>query len=173
MKAIIAAMLILLTASVSYAAPERVNGWRQARWGMTEAEVLKAFKGEAIRDENPKESPADGRGSVCIPQFSLASQTYRVTFWFTQNRLGKISISRDGSNLDGRAAFRSIEAMLREKYGPPSLDRSNDKSRLVSWKMDWNLKGTNISLVFIGSGTTDSGSVWLDYLKPTADLNRL
>jgi hypothetical protein len=171
-KSLVYAIFSLLLTSVAHATPESVNGWRQARWGMTEEQVMKTFKGEAVSVEQPK-TTLTMRGLVQIPAFSLASTSFEVTFWFADKHLQQISLTKDMSYPGGRNYFRIIESMLREKYGPPATDRSSDNSSPAAWKIDWNLKGSNISLFYVGGSSTGSESLSLTYSKPTSELNRL
>lgn len=112
----LALALVLFPAVLTAHGPNDVEGWRAARWGMTEAEVLEAFKGEARTLD--KEARFDrGIATIEIPAFTVEANAYHVQFLFDTGgrRLKEIHLSdlRMGSSGPPAPARRSIVSASR------------------------------------------------------------
>ncbi len=129
-KKILLAAIGLVTLSVSLAGaepPKDVEGWRQARWGMTESQILEAFKGEAIRLDKVDKSPGDNLyASVGIINFNISGKLFYVRFLMDDYNkvLKRIYITyKKASIID----FNNLKTMLIDKYGQPqSVDKDKD-----------------------------------------------
>ncbi len=58
--------------------PKDVEGWRGARWGMTEDELLAAFKNEIIRVD--RRTYRIGYSTLAIKDFEIFGDRYDVAF---------------------------------------------------------------------------------------------
>ena len=141
-------LLLLIVALVLAQEAQDLDGWRAAKWGMTESDVLAAFAGEAVRLEKP-EHFKDTIGSLAIPKYEIQSTEYRVLFGF--NAKGALSIVQiapmDNTTLgvSHEVLFGSLENLLTEKYGKPT---SAKDERVVRSRM-WRLPRTVISLNYL------------------------
>jgi len=132
-----------------------VNGWQEAKWGMTEDEVLEAFKGEAIRLDKIVAYQAS-YASIGIINYDISGDKYLVHFIFDENKknLQRIAITPEATTiLDFH--FRRLEQLLTEKYGIPYFKNTvtamgGDKSVVA-----WNLESTIIELNFINIKLAD------------------
>src|SRR5262249_6654668 len=83
------------TTTTTTTLPSPPAAWKAARWGMTRAEVLKAFPGQAQAlaptvDFGP---PNAGPSDLGIPALEEDGLTYRVLFGFPGDKLGRIQLS--------------------------------------------------------------------------------
>src|SRR3954469_19717180 len=74
-------LMLLLTAfallMIGQTAPNDPGGWKAAKWGMTEEEILTALSGQASR--LPGEHKA-GTAAISIERITIAGHECRVTF---------------------------------------------------------------------------------------------
>jgi hypothetical protein len=112
--------------------------WRQARWGMSVDEVLKAFPGEARRLETPV-ALADGNVVAAgIDRHELAGVVFRVRFVFhPSGGLVLVSLRTDEKDRATPERFGAVEKALAGRLGPPT-ERGQDDSfvemRQATWK---------------------------------------
>ena len=147
-----------------------VVGWRQAQWGMTETEVLAAFKGEAktlkeVSHFGGKKDVPDswtGYTSIGIDSVSISTGTFKVSFSFDRTSKGLTDVTLSNRNnmsertQPDRQADRlceNLEKMLTEKYGAPTYSKTEDDleqrapglpssfSKDISWKLQKTLIG--------------------------------
>ena len=109
--------------------------WRTAHWGMTKAEVLAAFPGEAQRLEQPADFGPKGAGStdVAIPAYEIEGMKFRVLFGFEKEALGRIHLAAIKA---GDSTCGDVEKLLTEKHSAPS-DRSATQTNLRREQIVW------------------------------------
>ena len=142
------------------APPDDLPGWRQARWGMTAAELEAAFRGEI----KPAERGLDYNRLVVrqtIPRATVAGRPFIVLFQLDRKsgRLAQILLQFRGrrpTHTDSVAVLQALEAELgRPLDGRHESDYSGSfPSFSVEWL--WRFKTT---------------SVRLRYTDPNADPN--
>jgi hypothetical protein len=112
--------------------------WRQARWGMTVDEVVKAFPGEARRLEVPT-TLADGNVVAAgIDRHELGGVAFRVRFVFdAKGGLVLVSLRTAEQDPATPERYAAVERALADRLGPPT-ERGRDESfvdlRQTSWK---------------------------------------
>jgi hypothetical protein len=150
-KILLAAIgLVILSVSLAVAEPPKdVEGWRQARWGMTESQILEAFKGEAIRLDKGEKYDDNVYASVGINNFYLNGLPFSVRFVMDDYSrvLKRINITL----LDKRVSlsnFDDLKKMLIEKYGQPPLDNERKDSLTNDYETTWIFATTIIELKF-------------------------
>lgn len=155
-----------------------VEGWTQARWGMTEDEVSKTFEHKVARIENPKSY--DHGTAYCplvIYDVEIGKYKYSVNFVFDNETktLVKVIIRPDNKK-PSEVQFHSLEQQLTEKYGPPSYSKDDKHpdtriSRTVivrstySYKRAWNYPSTIIELNYLDARELDDQILTIVYRK--------
>jgi hypothetical protein len=112
---------------------------------MTQAQVLKALKGEAVRRPDPKNSLDRGISTVVIPHYEIQGGDFEVSFWFTSDRLAEVSLDANSFKGEPVVVYLAIEQMLQSKYGPPSNEHKDPPGQTMTiWHAQWNFKSTAI-----------------------------
>lgn len=131
----------IATAALAAApAPARAaedGDWRAARWGMSEAEVLKAFPGEATRLGKP-EKLADGNVvAIGIEKHAIGETEFRVRFVFDPaGKLVLVSLRTDPQKYAAVEAYAATRRALATTLGEPAASSSDDNFidlRQASW----------------------------------------
>jgi hypothetical protein len=129
------------------AEPSELEGWDKSKWGMTEDEILEAFKGEVKKLPKPEDFKF-AYANLWIPKFKIDSQEFNVYFQMGKEtkKLEQVRIEAKGTYLVG--VFGHLEQLLTQKYGPP-VYKDTEKTpmlRMVTTKRQWNLPKTVIRL---------------------------
>jgi hypothetical protein len=123
-------------------------GWRAARWGMTVAEVVAAFPGEATR-LTPEEKLADGKVVAAgIDGYTMASQAFRVRFLFDRGKLALVSLRTPQEKYADAAAYEQFRKYLGEELGGPG-EATRDDNFVDLRQTRWKGPGTTVDLKFI------------------------
>jgi hypothetical protein len=146
--------------------------WRTARWGMTRAQVLAAFPGEAQRLDRPtplvKPQPGSILGlassDVSIPKYEADGATFRVLFAFASAGLNRVHLSaiRPGIGTCG-----DLEKALTDRHSTPPERRPTGDS-LKGEEILWTQPDQTIVLGCAGMASLGFATVTLDYLAPDA-----
>jgi hypothetical protein len=139
--------------------------WRAARWGMTKAQVLAAFPGEAQRLAQPVAfgTPSGASTDVAIPACEVAGTSFRVLFGFTSVALDRIQLSaiKPADSVCG-----DLEKDLTEKHSAPS-DRHTTQTTVRSEEVVWKGPDQTITLTCSENAALGYRSVTLDYATGT------
>jgi hypothetical protein len=154
------------------------GGWENARWGMNEEQVTRAFK-EQVTPVNPdKASRAEGgksaQSAFQIPEFDIDGRKFRVYFLFGfSHKLETVQLLLLSDNpylVD--ATFKELESRLTEKYGPvaftsddDSLGRSFLFRGALSSKRGWKLSATTIELTYDRASQNGERRVGVRYIS--------
>ena len=130
------------------AADQPVAGWRQAKWGMTPAEVEAAFNGDAVKSRVGQFSKTNIL--LTIPQVEIEGEKFVATFHFNGGKLTNVVLQlSEGSD----SLYQNIFQRLVEKYGEPDFkDKSQTKTSVgtdVTEKRAWNRGKTRIEWKFL------------------------
>jgi hypothetical protein len=138
--------------------------WRAARWGMTKAEVLAAFPGEAQRLEQPADFGPKGAGStdVAIPAYEIEGTKVRVLFGFDGDALTRIYLSAAKA---GDATCGDLEKLLTQEHSAPA-DRSTTQTNLRREQIVWKRPEQTITLVCSEALSLGFRTVTLEYTAP-------
>jgi len=100
----------------------QASDFRNARWGMTRAEVL------ATESQAPSETrQSDGDVTVRYDSVSLAGLTARVTYVFASGKLVRaryLLLAEHAELNDFIGDFKQVEPVLRDVYGKPESERA-------------------------------------------------
>lgn len=127
-----------------------VEGWRQARWGMTETQILEAFKGEAIRLDKI-DKYYNHYASVGINNINISGKLFNVRF--LMDDYSKVLIKINITPVDKRGAsisdFDDLKKRLIEKYGQPSFDNDRREQSTNKSEVTWNYPTSIIDLTLV------------------------
>jgi hypothetical protein len=166
------AIFLLLVGIHSVTAQQNdVKGWREARWGMTEEQILSAFKGEAVRLNEP-ENYDSWYASVGIPKYDISGEAYFVHFLMgkkskTLQQVNIIAAEATKEFIDN--AFTRLEQILTEKYGTPSFRDEKDERKQVIW----NYPSTVITLSYMNMKSIDFKNLVITYHPPSKDKDKI
>jgi hypothetical protein len=132
--------VILVTESFGLAGTD-IKGWGKTEWGMSKAQVLKVY---------PEARPNSGKNFAASQdsleiQTSIAGETFNIGFFF---RNGKDVMCAPVKKIIGSSLFESLEQLLTNKYGAPSLKRKTSMGIGPEYKVSWTLPSTSIELSY-------------------------
>jgi hypothetical protein len=144
------------------------GGWRDAKWGMTGPEILKAFGGEAVLLKEP-EHFKDKFASVGIdnmPFPGIPTETLKARFLLdsTTKQLVQVNISPQTTTFTAADAERFYDALRSgfvQKYGAPTVKSQKSGTRKEVWLFPstavelsiWDMKP--IKLLFVNLAYRD------------------
>lgn len=138
--------------------------WKEASWGMTKAEVLKAFPGAAQTLAQPADfgPQSPGTTDVAIPTYEADGASFRVLFGFQADALNRIQLSgiKPADTVCG-----DLEKQLTEKHTAPS-DRNSTRTNLKTETIVWKRPDQTITLVCTEALRLGYRTVTLDYAVP-------
>lgn len=175
MFTLIAAVPVLFATAALAQVPEAQDpdGWRAAKWGMTEAEVLSAFPGEVERLKKPERLVNGPNCTLGIPTYRIQSMEYGVMFGFDeQGGLSLVRIAPSDEGVPHLAAFGVLENLLTEKYGKPTSTKDDvGRSRM------WRLPRTVVSLTYLSFPQIGKSKAFdvltLSYTPPSKEADKL
>ena len=155
------------TTTTTTTLPSPPAAWKAARWGMSRAEVLKAFPGQAQKlspaiDFGP---PSPGPSDLGIPSFEDGGLTYRVLFGFPSERLGRIQLS---AAKPGSSACGDVEKAVAAAHPGSSPERTSTQTNVRTDVATWRGPEATIALTCTENLTLGFRSLVLDYGPPAA-----
>lgn len=112
---------LLLLCLIACRSTTDLQGWRQAKWGMTEEEILDAFRGEATR-LNPPERYHRAVATVGVEYMQIGGFSFKADFLLDEKtkRLFQVTIRPLHQEEENRIPFVLRDAVrdgLTRKYG--------------------------------------------------------
>ena len=146
--------------------------WREARWGMTPAEVLTAFRGEAKKLPQPDRfaepqhgaSLPAGTSPIAIPSYEADGATFKVLFGFDKNALDRIHLSAH-KPIEGTCGF--VEGALSDRLAATPVRKATGSS-LRGEEITWKRADQTVVLSCAGVASLGFLTVSVDYLAPVA-----
>ncbi len=153
---------VVTTTTTTTTLPPPPAVWRSARWGMTKAEVLAAFPGEAQHLAKPADfgQPTPGGSDVAIPAYESDGTTFRVLFGFGPDGLSRIQLS---AAKPSASACEDLEKRLIAEHAKPS-SRGDTGTSLRGEQITWTVPGQTITLACAEKPSLGFRSVALDYV---------
>jgi hypothetical protein len=153
----------LICPLLTFSQQKDVLGWREARWGMTEEEILKAFKGE-VKVLNKKEIFKDMYASVGINNYDIEGDKYTVFFQMDDDKkiLKQINISATGDSYSYSIRFKSLAQIFTEKYGTPSFKDDGPYTSVIAW----NFRTSIIELTYMHMKSPNFENLTIIYHPP-------
>jgi len=147
------ALITIFTAAVhAHAIREDAKGWRDAKWGMTTAELKKAFLGR-VKTTEPR-TIENGRlySDLYLPDASIEGSEYEVTFWMDPktNELTEVFIkpASPGGNKKYINLYETLLTSILQKYGNPESFESDEGSS-PRLRAEWQLSSSVIELNYL------------------------
>lgn len=143
------AALLSTFAAAAQGPVKDVEGWREAKWGMTKAQVLQAFPSEAKQEPPIKTKHGFIEGAVTITNLRANSKEMEASFDFGNGGL----LDRIVLKPKGAAAmlfsewYKAMLPLLIEKYGQPTV---RNEPRQRSESAVWSFPSTTIEIVTYG-----------------------
>jgi hypothetical protein len=154
---VLAFLVLSLLTCAAFAESNDINGWQDAKWGMTPDEVQKAvgqpmsFADLAkVCDETCKEGAA-----LELGDYALNDQHFIVRLWFTKPDIHLRTVSMYAKKIDGSIgsdSFSKMKNFLENAYGTAQSVALRRGYFTVTWK----LPSTIINLY---SNTTDEMTI--------------
>src|SRR3954468_12292427 len=144
--------------------------WHAARWGMSKADTLAAFPGEAQRlpqpaafaQPQPGSSLQGGSSDLAIPSLEEAGATFHGLLGFGSAGLDRIHLAAIKPRANTCA---DVEKAVTGKHGEPA-QRAKTGSSLAGDEILWKLPDQRIVLSCAGVASLGFVTVTLDYLPP-------
>lgn len=136
-------LLLLASSMLAVAADDRIDpsGWTKAKWGMTDADILQAFDGDAVRLATP-EKVSGIRINVAIEQIEITGVKFKALMIpAPDGKLKNVLLSPRKGEQEDPSLFRRLQDLLVRKYGRPwlnTVDHTTDAQ--------WTLPTTVITL---------------------------
>jgi hypothetical protein len=129
-------------------APAPTPGWRMARFGMTPAQILAVFPGEATRLD-PEVKLADGNVvAVGIDGYEFEGLSFDVRFVFSGNRLVVVSLKAGRKGFVDATAYERLRDALAKRWGAP-LEETSDSNFIDMRQTRWKRGPDRVDLKFI------------------------
>lgn len=148
--------LILTLGADCYSQQRDVPGWESARWGMSEAELLKVFHSRLKKLPARMEFHAQYVDYV-IPEFKLEGEPFTVFFQMDKNtnKLTQVLVrlNEQVSRLPREEIFNSLATFLIREYGEPGNKRDDrysisDKYKGIDLNRTWKFRTTTVELAY-------------------------
>lgn len=155
---------------------ENSEGWRAAKWGMTELEVLDVFKGEAKKTDKELETGNIYEvGLAQISKVEVSNISFIATFIFEKEKrtLKRIKLLPKDNGEISEQLFSLLEQELTTEYGKPTFSKDGEHPFLkpsILKKRSWNQGKTEISLTY-GDWNSEK-SLALIYEKASNDKGK-
>lgn len=148
-KFVLISCLIILFVLPCYSQKRDLLGWQEARWGMSEKELLEIFKSE-LKKLPKRENFNKWYADYSIPNYEINGRKYIVYFQMDgeTNKLSQILVQDFAMKADSSKEiyFNGLEALLTRKYGTPGYTKNDRKSYLISLSRQWVFPTTTIEL---------------------------
>ncbi|MDJ0611079.1 MAG: hypothetical protein QNJ67_19040 [Kiloniellales bacterium] len=158
MRLVLALLVCCIVAGSARAAPEDIEGWREARWGMTESELVEAFGG-ALKDLPGRWDFGGAYAEKALFDVELGGLGFTVFFQMNKesHRLQQVLLERRANQVTPNN-YAAVLAALHEAYGPaeePCIERNpdNEPRRITLYRR---------------FPTTTVLVTWLDFLTTSA-----
>jgi hypothetical protein len=134
--------VLLAGCSITNLSRQDPGGWRDAKWGMTGPEILKAFAGEAILLREPEQYKnafaSVGIDNMMMPGFDeKAPVLFKVRFLLdsTTKKLFQVTITSNSSvaTADADHAYETLRAGVFQRYGVPTVTPKRSDTREEVW----------------------------------------
>jgi hypothetical protein len=147
-------------------AAEDPGGWTKAKWGMSSAEIIKLFEGDAIKEDLPAGSTF---GRISIPAYEVVgTKFYVLLITDKDDRLDHVSMRPVAMADCTDQLFQSLEELLVQKYGRPW---KSDESGTTEFQ--WTFATTVITLSRTKSSITGAALLSVSYKRRAPGFDKM
>jgi hypothetical protein len=175
--------LLLIVTGFTFGLVAAEPAWRASTWGMSNEEILQAFKAEAHKLATP-EKFKDGIAYVGINDLKINDTPFQVRFIMDpQSRLKEVILRVADSVQFPGTRFAELDELLTLKYGKPaySNDRIENDRRLGNVvilsdtvkKRVWKQQSTTIELTYTAMPELKVRILTICYQQIPDDANKL
>ncbi|HET8724625.1 MAG TPA: hypothetical protein VFM53_10525 [Anaeromyxobacteraceae bacterium] len=122
--------------------------WRAARWGMTPAEVVAAFPGEAFLQTPPLALPDGNVVGAGIDGQTWEGLKVNVRFVFSNGRLALVSLRTEQNRYVDAETYAALCDRLRAHWGAP-LEESKDDAFVDMRQVRWTRGPDRVDVKYI------------------------
>ena len=151
--------LLFALSLTCYSKPKDVLGWRGARWGMSDKDIVKVF-GSRAEKLRQLELYGSGHLGYIIPGIKLKGQTFTALFQMAGGRtagavdtLSEVHVRLDQteSRVPRDDVFNSLGSLLTQQYGAPDSRKDERPSetpiRFLHLSRTWRFPTTTVQLL--------------------------
>jgi hypothetical protein len=154
MKYIMIILVSLMLGASGHASSNDKTLWGKAEYGMTPAQVLKAFP---FAQKNPRPQTvalSNSQSYIIIPSKRIHDIEFNVAFFFNDHGLAQVTLEAQRTY---RRGAKQMASLLMEKYGKPVSETDNT----VVWKIEWYHAPLSIEMAHYGD--PDAPSLYIFY----------
>ncbi len=163
-------LLVVLAAAVAaQTTPEDPGGWKAAKWGMTQDEVLAALAGQ-----NPRVAgqPQNGTARVEIERVAIAGHDFSASFVPGKSGgLVRVGLTTPDRNPPA-AVFDDLRKALIEQHGQPASSDMKRDGLVLEQVVKWEFPTTAVRLSHTFSPAIRVFVISLMYEKKGAEENK-
>jgi hypothetical protein len=154
---------------IGQTAPNDPGGWKAAKWGMTEEEILTALSGQASRlpgEDKP------GTAAISIEHMTIAGHECRVNFVPARSgELIRVAVTPTERNPPA-VIFDDLLKRLMEEHGKPTSSDTRRDGLVLEQIAKWDFPTTGVLLKHTFSPAIRMSIILLTYEKKGAAENR-
>ena len=164
-------LVLILLGPPCYSQQKDVSGWEEARWGMSNEDLVTAFD-ERLKKLPKRELFLGSHVDYVIPEFQLQGKAFTVYFQIsdTTKKLSQILIRliEQESPEPQEKIFSKLESWLKRQYGKP-LDliderrTSSDGFLFIDLTRIWRFPTTTIELGYSWDNQIDANLLTIRY----------
>jgi hypothetical protein len=153
-----------VTTTTTTTIPSPPPVWGAAHWGMTKAQVLGAFPGQAQPLTPPVQfgPQVPGASDIAIATYDMAGHPFRVLFGFEGDVLNRVYLS---AIKPAEGTCGDVEKVLTDKNGAPS-DRGTTQTNVRLEQIVWKRPEQTITLACSEMAGLGYRSVAVDQAAP-------
>jgi hypothetical protein len=131
------------------AAAQAEGGFRGARFGMTEQEILKTLPGKAARLAQSQKLADGSVVSLRMDDEVIGATAFRVRLVFDHaGRLAAVSLRTDPARYFGPEVFEATREAVAERLGP-AAESSADDNFVDMRQVTWHAGGTRVDVKYV------------------------
>jgi len=127
---------------------DRAGHWRAARWGMTLAQILTAFAGEARALDRPVKLQDGNLVAAAIPAYDLEDQAFVVRFVFAKDALALVSLRTPEDRYAKPEVYEKMARWLDGRFGKKG-EEGKDDNFVDLRQTRWRLPESQVDLKYI------------------------
>jgi hypothetical protein len=129
-----------------------INGWQNARWGMTEEELTRTF-GSSLTKSPQREKQQGKYSDYAVRNYVIGDINFIVSFFMSDltNKLIEIRMTKqwNPNKPANENEFNNLASLLMNKYGQYSRETNDGHKKNI----EWSFPSTSIKLSLFNAGS--------------------